>query len=213
MKILFKITTRSRPANAIRAVHSILSNVDSNNFEILISVDEDDYPTIEKLNVLAPHSQIRIIKGVSKNKVDAINRDMDKAGDWDILVNVSDDQVFTEKGFDTVIRESFITLDECLHFPDGNTKELITMAIMGRKYYERFNYIYHPEYVSLWCDNEMMEVAKKLSCYRFVNQNIFLHLHPAFGKAPNDLQYMNTESYYRIDEQTFLKRKANNFGL
>jgi hypothetical protein len=87
------------------------------------------------------------------------------------------------------------------------------MSILGRDYYKRFNYIYNPEYISLYCDNETMDVAKILGRYKFVNENIFLHLHPAHGNALNDNQYRYTESFHPIDQATYLKRKANNFGL
>jgi len=85
-----------------------------------------------------------------------------------------------QKGFDNIIREEFYkNLDQFVHFPDGFTADrLATMSIMGREYYNRFKYIYHPDYISLWCDNEAMEVAKMLGCYTYVDKNIFQHLHP-----------------------------------
>jgi enamine deaminase RidA (YjgF/YER057c/UK114 family) len=52
---------------------------------------------------------ILLVYGTSKNKVDAINRDMDAFSKphWDILVNMSDDMEFTYKGFDIDIRKEF----------------------------------------------------------------------------------------------------------
>ena len=58
-----------------------------------------------------------------------------------------------------------------------------------------------------------MDVAKILGKYKFVNENIFLHLHPAHGNALNDNQYRYTESFHPIDQATYLKRKAINYGL
>ena len=175
MKILYKFTTRSRPELFKRGMESIIDNSSSDNYHILVSVDDDDESMRQEFN----YPNTTIVSGKSKNKIDAINRDIDKfGGDWDILVNMSDDMVFTKKGFDDVIRESFNVLPDysevivadfnlCIHFPDGNRNDLITMAIMGREYYERFNYIYHPDYISLWCDNEMTDVAKILGCYKY----------------------------------------------
>jgi hypothetical protein len=220
MKILFKFTTRSRPHLFHRGMMSILNNVTSDDFHILVSVDNDDVQEVYS----HPYKNTTVIKGVSKSKIDAINRDVNEFDyDFDVLVNMSDDMVFTEKGFDEVIREVFIdyfnggeafkSLDKCLHFPDGNRNDLITMAIMGRDYYKRFNYIYHPEYKSLYCDNEMTDVAMLLGCYRFVNKNIVYHLHPAYGKGIFDAQYRHTESFGSEDRETYLKRKAIKFGL
>ena len=59
----------------------------------------------------------------------------------------------------------------------------------------------------------MTDVAKKLNCYKFVNEPILNHLHPAYGTAVFDRQYQKTESYGRIDQQTYLRRRANDFDL
>jgi hypothetical protein len=59
----------------------------------------------------------------------------------------------------------------------------------------------------------MTEVAKKLNKYKFVNENLFVHLHPAYSKAPFDMQYQHTESFNFMDKNTFEKRKQNKFYL
>ena len=56
----------------------------------------------------------------------------------------------------------FPDTDGVLWFFDGWRKDLNTLCIIGRKYYERFGYIYHPDYKSFWCDAEFTEVANKL---------------------------------------------------
>lgn len=234
MRILFKLTSRSRRTNFIRAIDSVIDNVvDKDNFHILVSLDEDD-EAMKPLPVInCPHTY-KVYKkeeGETITKISAINRDLNEfleTYDAQIIVNMSDDQVFTEKGFDDVIREAFkvelnlilsaspkygYDIGLCLHFPDGNRNDLITMSIIGRDYYNRFKYIYHPDYISLYCDNEQTDVAKLLGCYKYVDKQIFEHLHPAYGKAIFDKQYQHTESFNNVDEQTYLKRKANNFYL
>lgn len=227
MCILFKYATRSRRTNFLRGIDSIVNNLsDKENYHILISVDEDDC-TMQPLPVLNCNHTYKV--GKPNNKIEAINRDVNEFNyDWDILINMSDDMVFTQKDFDYTIRESFIEIggedsggniygetdyDQCLHFPDGNRNDLITMSIMGRGYYNRFNYIYHPDYISLYCDNEQTEVAKMLGCYKYVDKVIFNHLHPAYGKAVFDGQYQHTESFNEVDRQTYLRRKENNFYI
>ena len=222
MKILYKYTTRSRPDNFIRGLNSIIQNSVSDNFHILVSIDGDD----ESMNnykmrtYLAENKKVTVRCGLSTGKINAINRDLNEFTelcDWDILVNMSDDMVFIEKGFDEVIRESFREgLNQYIHFNDGNQKaNVCTMHIVGRDYYNHFKYIYHPDYESLWCDVENDLVAKQLGCYKYMGDNIrlFQHLHPAWGLAPNDAQYLKTEAkeMWIKDEQTFNKRKLNNF--
>jgi hypothetical protein len=213
MKILFKYTTRSRPELFKRGMDSIIDNCVSENYQILVSVDENDTTMFGMEEQYKNNSKVVFCKGVNNNKIFAINRDMNVITDWDILVNMSDDMVFTQRGFDAHIRGEFDNLDQCLHFPDGNRNDLMTMSIFGRNYYERFGYIYHPDYISLYCDNEAMEVAKILGCYKYVNKEIFHHLHPAYGKAKLDTQYTHTESFSNADLTTYLKRRNANFGL
>lgn len=210
--ILYKLTSRSRPANMYRAYRSVVDN-SVLPWRMILSVDEDDELTLnsEEFKKMQWDSRVSIHVGKSKNKIDAINRDVPNEG-WDILVNLSDDQVFTVKAFDRII--STCGKDEFLHFPDGHVNELLpTMSIMGIDYYKRFGYIYHPDYVSLWSDNEAMDVAKQFGCYRYVNEHIFEHLHPAWTGEQPDAQLVHTQKYYRQDERTYKKRKSLGFPI
>lgn len=224
MKILFKMTSRSRRSNFLRAIDSVVNNVaDKNNYHILISLDADD-KTMDPLPVLnCPHTY-KVYKkqpGETITKISAINRDLNeflKVCDADIILNLSDDMLFVEKGFDNIIRNAFESLDQYIHFNDGNQKaNVCTMHIVGREYYNRFNYIYNPEYLSLWCDVENDLVAKQLGKYKYMGDDkvIFKHLHPAWGFCEPDEQYKKTEAkeMWDKDESTFNKRKANNFDL
>ena len=54
--------------------------------------------------------------------------------------------------------------DGVLWFNDGfQGNRLNTLCILGKKYYERFNYIYHPDYISLYCDEEQTNVARNMN--------------------------------------------------
>ena len=218
MRILFKYTTRSRRSNFLRGYDSILNKIaNREDYHILISVDQDDQ-SMSPLPVL--DGNYTFVVGNSKNKIDAINRDLNEFDyDWDILINMSDDMIFTKKGFDDIIRAEFYNdFNQYLHFNDGNQKcNVCTMHIVGRNYYDRFKYIYHPDYISLWCDVENDIVAKQLGCYKYMGDNLklFKHLHPAWGLAPQDALSIKTEdrALWVADEITFNKRKIKNFGL
>lgn len=218
MKILFKYTSRSRRSNFLRGYDSILNKIaNREDYHILISVDKDDQ-SMFPLPVL--DGNYTFVVGNSKNKIDAINRDLNEFDyDWDILINMSDDMIFTKKGFDDIIRAEFYNdFNQYLHFNDGNQKcNVCTMHIVGRNYYDRFKYIYHPDYISLWCDVENDIVAKQLGCYKYMGDNVqlFRHLHPAWGLARQDELSIKTEdrALWVADEITFNKRKRINFGL
>lgn len=232
MRLLFKITSRERPQKFLTTLRSIVDNLSvGSDHLILVSIDEDDPKKEEYLEGWKaldnekelPEGAIRC--GQSDNKVFAINRDLKQAlaMEWDILVNVSDDQVFIKKGFDKDIIAAFelhsegavtqYDLDKLIHFPDGYVNErLVTMAIMGRPYYQTFGYIYHPAYVSLFCDNEQMEVAQKAGKYKYINTHLFKHEHPAnVAGLPVDDLLRYTQSFYVIDQKTYNHRKSLGF--
>ncbi len=190
---------------------------DKTNIEFLVSYDMDDYTmspdVIEKAEAI---KNVKCISGVSLSKIDACNRDIEEAGEWDIVVLASDDMMPVTIGWDEIIRNSmnhsFPDLDGVLYFPDGYTA-LNTMCIMGKKYYDRFGYIYHPDYMSLWSDNEFMEVADSLGKQKKFNQVLFKHEHPANNKSRMDNLYLMNEKFYHADRGTYMRRKKINFGI
>lgn len=216
-KILFNLASRSRPEKFRRLVREINSLCVSDNHTICAKVDLDD-PLAElyKLN----NQNVVYQLGFSLNKIHAINRDIPKEG-WDIIVDVSDDFVITRKGFDNVIRK-YCGPDDCLHFPEpfankqsrlNRNDDIIIMAVMGKDYFNRFGYIYNPCYKSLFCDNELTAVAKKLGRYKLINQQIFYHAHPQAGFGKADEQTKFTESFWKEDEKVYNERKQLNFPI
>lgn len=219
MRILIKYTSRSRPLRFFEGLKNITDMVnDKHNYAILCSLDEDD-TTMNTLGVQEEISRFPntgFVYGTSKSKIDAINRDIEKVNDWDILVCMSDDMRFQARGFDQLIREGFQhncpDLDGFLHYPDSTAKGMLcTMSILGRKYYERDGYIYHPSYLSLWADNEAMEVAKMRGKYWFLGIPLFDHYHPAYKMAEWDDQYRAQQSLWNVDEANYNERKKHNF--
>jgi len=104
MKLLYKVTSRSRPNNLKRTLLNIQGMATNPDYLICLTLDEDDKTVnndefTDWLNQNFGLELHRVI-GRSKSKIDAINRDLELFSNWDILVNVSDDQIFTVKGFD-----------------------------------------------------------------------------------------------------------------
>lgn len=227
MKILYKLASRSRPGKFIAGVENIFINSRNKDFAILASLDEDDITMnnrdmIEKMTRY--EAKLYPVFGKSKNKVYAINRDFHLAPDFDILINFSDDMCFIEEGYDLIIEEEmkkhFPEGDCLLHFPDQNQgKNCMTMSIMDKKYFDRFGFIYHPDYESLECDVEAQEVGKILGRYKFINRRIFNHYHPSFGQGKYDGLYKKNEGLIdgfairNRDKETYLRREKNNFYL
>lgn len=207
-RILYNIATRSRARQARELIDYIYSN--DKHAIILVKIDNDE-PDLEgyERHVLY-HMGIDIDIAFSNSKVHAINRSIHEY--WDILVNISDDQRFITPDFAHIIRDN-MEHDCFLHFPDEMAQGLSTMSIMDKAYYDRFGYIYHPSYKSLWCDNEATEVAKLLRRHKYVDQVIFRHYHPAWGLAPMDKLYQRNNQYWNQDKRNYNQRKARNFDL
>lgn len=217
-KILIKFTTRSRPDKFMPCINNVIEMANQpDKLIILVSIDSDD---TTMYNQHHEFENLLIVTGRSKNKIYGINRDIRFIKeDWDILVNLSDDQLFVVQGYDDIIRadfnEFFPDFDGVMHYNDQHhyKKDLMAMSIIGRKYYNRFGYVYHPHYISLWCDNEAQEVAILLDKYAYNEIVLFHHNHPGWGCAPYDAQYIETEKWYGHDKKTFEERKSNNFDL
>lgn len=218
MTILFKLTTRSRPRKAIETLISIYENVRSDNFMTIVSLDTDDITNSEFVKGIASLNKLKVCFGEPSNKILAINRDVPAEG-WDILINVSDDMKFIVQGFDEEIRKDFgDNLDQFIHYNDGNQKANVsTMSIIGKTYYERFGYIYYPEYQSLWSDCEEMDKAFMLGKYKYMGDDkiLFRHLHPAWGLTEWDSQYRKSEhpDFWQSDRAVIDKRRMLKYEL
>ena len=214
MLIHYNFATRNRPQKMADAINTIIDLSANKNFTIGLTIDDDDSTTLNshQLTNILQSEQIKVNHGRSCSKVHAINRGM--AG-WsgDIAVNMSDDMRFIKRGFDGDIIQAFQgKMDQFVHFPDGRINEILsTMSIMDRSYYERFHYIYHPDYHSLWCDNEAMDVAQQLGRYKYIDLQIFSHEHPAWTGEAADALLMHTESFFEIDQETYKRRSKLGF--
>lgn len=212
LRILYKIASRGRPDWLKRTVECVKR--DPYPHTVVLAVDSDDR-SWEPLSDFLHGESVRVCKGESKSKVHAINRDIPLYG-WDILVVVSDDMLI-HKGFGEVVRrrmaEAFPDLDGVLHFPDGNRKDLLTMSIMGHRYYMRDRYVYHPSYEGQFCDDEAMFVSKKRGKYVYFDDDIFLHLHPNYHSrvVKRDGLYYKYDLLFNKDKANYERRRALDF--
>ena len=219
MKLLVKFPTRNRKEKFLNVLQKYYDfALDKKNIEFLITLDEDDdsMNTDEIKNKLGKFNNLKYVYGNSFNKIHAVNRDIN-IGDWDIILLASDDMIPVKKGYDESIRFNmaitYPDTDGVLWYNDGNRKDLNTLSILGRKYYTRFNYIYHPDYKSLWADNEFMTVANKLKKQKFIDEVIIHHQHPDWGYGGRDFIHTLNSNHNNEDRNTFLKRQKQNFGL
>lgn len=203
--------SRSRPekASATAAKWQTSTGGDFNNpiyVQYILSLDEDDpklddyFPAIG--NVL-----------VSKNKsaVDAINNAA-KIATGDILIVMSDDFDCPHDWALQIINAIGDKKDWIIKTPDGIQEWIITLPIMDRDYYNRFGYIYHPDYLHMFCDTELTCVAD-LTGRKVVLNIPFVHNHYSTGNGVKDEVSIKADSTWDQGEKLFLSRAANNFDL
>jgi len=213
-RILIKFPTRNRHAKAIEVINKYISfAADPDHISIVVTVDKDDQP--EKYIFTDPRVTVKV--GPSNGKIGAINRDIPDQSTFDILLLASDDMIPIVSGYDDIIRselyKNFPDGDGVVWFNDGFRQNKInTLVICGSKYYQRFGYIYYPEYKSLWCDNEFTDVASRLKKQVYFDRVIIKHDHPANNSnVRSDELYRRNDRYFSMDKQLYMMRRANNF--
>lgn len=222
MNIVYKLATRSRPNKALESVLNIRAMSLKRDPWIIVSIDVDDM-TCNNPDFYSGLSfpNVYVVRGTSKNKIDAFNRDIPITG-WDIIVATSDDIEF-KHGMDLMIESDWKKLpvnefdgerDAVLWYGDGAVHgQILTVPIMTKKYYTRLGYIYNPEYTSLFCDEEAIHVGENLGKIVYSQNDILVHNHPAWGKAEWDAQYRHTDGFYHADKIVYERRKALGFPL
>ena len=221
MKLLIKFPTRNRKNKFFKVLKKYQNLCeDLTNTYFLITLDNDDESMLpsEVDQIFRTFKNVKVIYGNSNSKIHAINRDIELVDDWDIVLLASDDMVPKVKGYDNVIRdkmkENYPDTDGVLWFNDGHQgNKLNTLSILGKKYYERFGYIYYPEYKSVWSDNEFMMVGNLLGKQTYFDEVIIEHEHPDWGYGNRDVIHQINYNNENHDKLLFMKRKENNFFL
>jgi hypothetical protein len=210
LDVLVKWPTRNR-ATLFRSTFAKWQNP---SVRFLVSLDEDDSQNTPEFRAwLDAQQNVRHVTGKSTGKIHAINRDLEHER-FDLLIVASDDMIPVRADFyERIIAYlygAFPDGDALLHVNDGRAGyDLCTLPIMGRKYYERFNYVYHPAYASLWADNEQTEVARSLNRYVYCPEVLVSHEWDRV--TGQDALHVHNESFYASDQAIYEQRKAAGF--
>ena len=221
MKLLIKFPTRNRKNKffkVLRQYQNLCEDLDNTYFLITLDNDDESMNSSDVEDIFNTFKNVKVIYGTSNSKIHAVNRDIELVNDWDIVLLASDDMTPKVKGYDNIIRnkmkEFYSDTDGILWFNDGHMgNKLNTLCILGKKYYDRFGYIYYPEYKSVWSDNEFMLVGNLLGKQTYFEQVIIEHEHPDWGYGGRDEIHQNNSKNENQDKLLFTKRKDNNFYL
>lgn len=217
MNLLINFASRSRPDKFHKCMGNIRMAFAEVSYEVLLKIDRNDETVRQYLD--RPYEDIILALGYSDSKIHAINRDI-PAESWDIIINTSDDIEWKPQAGIEIINA--YEPDMFLHFPEPYAESqadkkkrdsTCVVSIMDKLYYDRFGYIYHPSYNSLYCDNEATEVARLIGRYKFIPKVICEHLHFVNGKTKKDQQYNYNYKFMEVDRENFKRRKEMGFGL
>jgi len=219
MRLLIKFPTKNRPNKFLKTLVRYIDYLDDKTTKIIVTCDNDDVLMKDDYikEFVLNYDNVEILFGNHNSKIEAVNADLDKF-DFDIVLLASDDMIPMVKGYDTIIKNKMIEhypdTDGVLWFNDGyQGNKLNTLSIMGKKYYDRFNYIYSPDYLSVWCDNEFMDVANILNKQTYFDEVIIKHEHPDWGFGNRDDIHTLNSKHEAHDRMVYTGRKNNNFYL
>lgn len=243
MRLVVKFPTRGRPNKFVDVLNRYINFASGmRDVHYVISMDHDD-PSMNNQNIISHLERLRIqtggrvhfAYGSSKSKIEACNANLEivRRLSPHVIVLASDDMIPVTSGYDDIIcrdmEQLYPDTDGVLHYNDGfsGRDKLITLSILGAKYFLRFGYLYHPEYRSVFSDDEFTQVARLLNKVTYIDRCIIQHnwvglpyTLAAQGKMdPNQIQrdavHERNESpeMYAHDKEVYERHKANNFGI
>lgn len=243
MRLVVKFPTRGRPDKFVDVLNRYINFASGmRDVHYVISMDHDD-PTMNNQNMISHLERLRVrtegrihfAYGSSKSKIEACNANLDivRRLSPHIILLASDDMIPVVSGYDDIIckdmAKHYPDTDGVLHYNDGfsGADRLITLSILGAKYFLRFGYLYHPEYKSVFCDDEFTQVSRLLNKVTYIDRCIIQHqwvgipysmaamgqLNPAEIKRDAVHERNESAPMYEHDKAVFERRKANNFDI
>lgn len=186
--------------------------------EWVISVDEGDAPSFAAANALSILGNVKVVVNSGDRNCNTGWNVAAESTSGKVIIAVPDDFVPPER-WDTLLLglnpQGWIDGEYVVHIDDGYVRTLCTLAILTRKRYERFGYLFYPGYQSMFTDTEFTEVAYRDGVVIYAQHLLFEHLHPDCKKRERDSVDTKHASQSRWDEgeALFNARKSAGFPL
>lgn len=208
--LLIKIATRGKPTEFFKTLYSYYNALTGHcSYQFIVSLDQKDVSMnnpaiIEKLNT---YPNLKYTFGPWPSLVAAQNRDLDKGQDFEFLLLGNDDLVSVQDKFDYILivqmRKFYPEGDGILFLKNGDSNAI--SLIMGKKYYDRFGYIFHPDYQSSGYLDEMLMVSKILRKGNMVSSHVF-------ESSPSSKSEL-AEEVSPEDQKTFKEHFLHSYSL
>ena len=218
-KILIKIPTLRRPHQLIESINSFLDNAhNKENIYFVVTIDINDEITnnSEVIDQLNSYKNLTICKANTESKIDAYNLHIDPV-QFDILILSSDDMIVVQKSYDQIIIDNmtkyFPDLDGVLWFDTADTQRTNTLAIIGKKLYDKIKPLYKYCYTGYYCDDEFGQTVMKLGKMIRINKTLIQHKIPDHLSMSDDSTYLKSLSYGIKDKTVYKIRKKIQFDI
>ena len=186
----------------------------NHEYEWIVSLNQTD-AELEKYHQTFTKSDAVLITRNSKNMVEATN-EAAKLCAGQIIILVSDD-MFSPEIWDSRILHKFEMINGpgIIQVNDGITTRKITIPIMNREAYAKLGYVYHPDYVSLFADDDLRATALTHGMYYNATDILIEHRHYSVKKSKYDKTYQieNSKQNWKIGEQIFFERAKKKFPI
>ena len=218
MKISLIHPSRGRSKKALDTLHFWIEN-SSKTIEIehLLSIDfsDDEKHNYQDLFKLEPANNL-IVCADNNSVVQATNYAC-KFVTGDILIYLSDD-FKCPKNWDLSLVEIFnktenpmlLKVDDCLQKFEV---AVLTIPIMNSQLFYKLGYFWHPEYKSMFVDEDLFWTCKNNNWLSNAEHLKFPHEHVCNGLAENDETYKRSAANWDSGKATYLQRKSLNFPL
>lgn len=208
--------SRSRPQKSRNTTKRWLERAGTDDIELIVSIDDNDPHRRTYLDFYSHYDQFKtkVVSSENRSAVDAVNNGA-KESKGDILIVVSDDSDCPDN-WGLVIQNAVRgKRDYVLKVDDGVQQWIVTMPIMDRVYYDRFGYIYYPEYRHMFVDTDFTHVADIMNKVIWRNDILFPHLHYSVTKIRHDRDEVSekADATWQQGKALYLTRFMNSFGL
>lgn len=217
MRISLLHPSRSRPQKAYETARKW---IDKAGVEVgyILSIDNDD-PLFNKYffgDSFFDRLSRFTVQSNNNSVVEATNKAA-ASSHGDILVYLSDDfdcpdnwaNLITDRVKD--LGDTWLLkVDDCLQ---PFNVAVLTIPIMSRGLYNKLGYFWHPEYKSMFVDEDLYWTCRNNGWLKLAPELKFPHNHVSMGKAQDDETYRRSAANWDQGKALFQRRKAQNFPL
>lgn len=206
-----------RAHNLMGCLNAMLSTLDGNGIELLMSCVEDDTLSITIAESYKADRLVIRTKDEYQNGFVWIVNELASQATGDVLALMADDlnchEHWLMRCLDRLDRQG----GGLVGFNDlsSNGDEYAAHFIVDRRFLVESmgGVLYPPQYFCWWCDREISDKAQAAGLYAWAREAIVEHRHYSFGKAAIDQTYADAMQHYDNDLWLYRTRKAANFPL